>query len=113
MSVPSAADAPPRLVLRFALYSAIALLIASLGILWFVRHEAQQSAEREVGQRARLVASGLTQELRPSDFAGPVTGQRRNALDGLFRERLMGGQSPSAILSFLRRGIQAAGRLVN
>jgi PAS domain S-box-containing protein len=91
VSVPTAADAPPRLVLRFALYSAIALLIASLGILWFVRHEAQQSAEREVGQRARLVASGLTQELRPSDFAGPVTGQRRNALDGLFRERLMGG----------------------
>jgi PAS domain S-box-containing protein len=91
VSVPTAADAPPRLVLRFALYSAIALLIASLGILWFVRHEAQQSAEREVGQRARLVASGLTQELRPSDFSGPVTGQRRSGLDGLFRERLMGG----------------------
>ena len=33
--------------------------------------------------------------------------------DGWRRERLLGGQSPSAILSFLRRGIQAAGRLVN
>jgi PAS domain S-box-containing protein len=78
-------------VLRFALYSAMALLIASLAILWFVRHEAQQSAEREVGQRARLVAGGLTDQLRPSDFSAPVQGERRNALDELFRERLMGG----------------------
>lgn len=33
--------------------------------------------------------------------------------DGWKRERLMGGQSPTAIISFLRRGVQAAGRLVN
>jgi thiol-disulfide isomerase/thioredoxin len=33
--------------------------------------------------------------------------------EGWKRERLMGGQSPSAIIAFLRRGIQAAGRLVN
>lgn len=91
MSVPTVADAPPRLVLRFALYSAVALLIASLGILWFVRHEAQQSAEREVGQRARLVAGGLSNQLHPSDFSGPVEGARREALDGLFREQFMGG----------------------
>ena len=32
--------------------------------------------------------------------------------DGWRRERLMGAQSPSAIVSFLRRGLQAAGRLV-
>ena len=91
MSAPTAADAPPRLVLRFALYSAIALLIASLGILWFVRHEAQQSAEREVGQRARLVAGGLSHQLRPSDFSAPVEGSRLDTLDEFFEERLMGG----------------------
>ena len=33
--------------------------------------------------------------------------------DGWKRERLMGGQSPTAVISFLRRGVQAAGRLVN
>ena len=33
--------------------------------------------------------------------------------DGWKRERLTGGQSASAILSFLRRGVQAAGRIVN
>jgi two-component system, sensor histidine kinase and response regulator len=85
------ADGPPRLVLRFALYSAIALLFASLGILWFVRHEAQQSAEHEVGQRARLIANGLSHNLRPSDFSGPVDGSRRAALDELIHDQLMGG----------------------
>jgi PAS domain S-box-containing protein len=91
VSVPPVADAPPRLVLRFALYSAIALLIASLGILWFVRHEAQQSAERDVGQRARLVAGGFSNQLRPSDFSAPVEGTRRASLDDLFEERLVDG----------------------
>jgi PAS domain S-box-containing protein len=85
------ADGPPRLVLRFALYSAIALLFASLGILWFVRHEAQQSAEQEVAQRARLIANGLSHNLRPSDFSGPVDGSRRTALDDLIHEQIMGG----------------------
>lgn len=33
--------------------------------------------------------------------------------EGWKRERLQGGQSASAILSFLRRGVQAAGRIVN
>jgi thioredoxin-like negative regulator of GroEL len=32
--------------------------------------------------------------------------------EGWKRERLTGGQSASAILAFLRRGVQAAGRLV-
>jgi PAS domain S-box-containing protein len=79
------------LVLRFALYSAMALLIASLGILWFVRYEAQRSAEQEVGQRARLLAGGFSNQLRPSDFSAPVEGVRRAALDGLFREQFMAG----------------------
>jgi thiol-disulfide isomerase/thioredoxin len=37
----------------------------------------------------------------------------RKTSEGWQRERLQGGHSPSAILSFLRRGIHAAGRLVN
>ena len=59
VSARSAADGPPRLVFRFALYSAMALLIASLGVLWLVRHEAQQGAEADVGERARWVAASL------------------------------------------------------
>jgi PAS domain S-box-containing protein len=91
VSARSAADSSPRLVLRFALYSAIALLFASLGILWFVRHEAQQSSENEVGQRAQWMAAGLSHHLRPSDFSDPVAGQRMETLDHLFSDQLMGG----------------------
>jgi PAS domain S-box-containing protein len=91
VSARSATDGPPRLVLRFALYSAIALLFASLGILWFVRQEAQQSAEHEVGQRARWIAAGLSHHLRPSDFSERVAGTRRETLDGLFDDQLTGG----------------------
>jgi PAS domain S-box-containing protein len=91
VSASSASDRSPRLVLRFALYSAIALLFASLGILWFVRHEAQQSAEHEVGQRAQWMAAGLSHHLRPSDFSGRVEGERLRTLDHLFDDQLMGG----------------------
>ena len=52
----------------------MALLIASLGVLWLVRHEAQQSAEADVGERARWVAASLSHHLRPSDFASPAEG---------------------------------------
>jgi PAS domain S-box-containing protein len=91
VSARTAADGSPRLVLRFALYSAVALLLASLGILWFVRHEAQTSAEHEVGQRARLIAAGLSHDLRPSDFAAPVDAKRREELDELFVRHQVGG----------------------
>jgi hypothetical protein len=37
----------------------------------------------------------------------------RKTADGWHREKLTGGNSPSAIISFLRRGVQAAGQIVN
>jgi PAS domain S-box-containing protein len=82
---------PPRLVLRFALYSALALLLAGVGILWFVRHEAQARAEREITERATHAAATLAGQLQPSDLADPVTGPRLGTLDTLFKPELMGG----------------------
>jgi PAS domain S-box-containing protein len=82
---------PPRLVLRFALYSALALLLAGLGILWFVKHEAQARAEREVTERVSTAAAQLSTQLRRSDLEQSATGSRRAALDSLFRPELQGG----------------------
>jgi PAS domain S-box-containing protein len=82
---------PPRLVLRFALYSALALLLAGLGILWFVKHEAQARAEREVTERVSTAAAQLSAQLRRSDLEQSATGSRRAALDSLFRPELQGG----------------------
>jgi len=84
-------ERPPRLVLRFAIYSAIALLLAGGGILWFVRHETQARAEREVAARAGRVAYRLGQRLTPDDFAGPVSGRRRAAFDEMLESELSGG----------------------
>ena len=86
-----ASQRPPRLVLRFALYSALALFLAGLGILWFVRHEAEARAEDEVTARVSSAAAMLAPQLRPSDLQEPVTGARLIALDELFRPELRGG----------------------
>jgi PAS domain S-box-containing protein len=87
----SASPRPPRLVLRFALYSALALFLAGLGILWFVRHEAEARAEDQVTARVSSAAAMLAPQLRPSDLKEPVTGARLIALDELFRPELRGG----------------------
>jgi PAS domain S-box-containing protein len=87
----TASSRPPRLVLRFALYSALALLLAGLGILWFVRVEAQARAERNITQRATRAAESLSGELRASDLEAPVTGSRLQMLDELFEPELTGG----------------------
>jgi PAS domain S-box-containing protein len=70
---------------------AIALLLAGGGILWFVRHESQAQARREVAGRAARVADRLEQMLKPTDFEGPVTGRRKEALDDVFRYELAHG----------------------
>ena len=88
---PTASRRAPRLVLRFALYSALALLLAGVGILLFVRHEAQVRAEDEVTNRVSQAAAVLAPKLQPSDLKAPVTGSRLAALDALFKPELTGG----------------------
>jgi PAS domain S-box-containing protein len=86
----TARSRPPRLLLRFALYSALALLLAGVGILWFVRHEAQAAAERELTRDATRAAATLAESLEPSDLATPVKSPARlKALDALFAPEAM------------------------
>jgi two-component system sensor histidine kinase/response regulator len=81
---------PPRLVLRFALYSALALAVAGAGMLLFIRHEAQADAEHELTADATRAAATLASELRPTDLAAPVRDEQRvRELDALFKPELM------------------------
>jgi diguanylate cyclase (GGDEF)-like protein len=84
---------PPRLVFRFALYTAIGLALAAAGILLFVRQHGIAQAEQSVTFHAGFVAnSTLRDRLRPSDFARPLSRRRQRELDSLFRrEVLVGG----------------------
>ena len=91
--------APPRLVLRFALYTAVGLALAAAGILLFVRQHGIAQAEHSVAFHARFVADKvLRDELTARDFAGPVTPSRRAALDKLFRSEVLVGGTLGATL---------------
>jgi signal transduction histidine kinase len=79
-----------RLHLRFAAATLAVIVAAGAGLLGYVRHQEVAQAERNVTTHAHYVArSILRDELRPSDLAAPVTGERRRRLDWLFDARVL------------------------
>jgi diguanylate cyclase (GGDEF)-like protein len=75
-------DEPPRLILRFALSTCVALALAAGAILLVVRYYDTVQAERAATSQARVVASTLLRgALDQSDFERPVGQTRRAALD--------------------------------
>jgi diguanylate cyclase (GGDEF)-like protein len=81
---------PPRLVLRFAVYTAFGLAIAAAGILIFVRQHAIDQAERAVSFHTGFVAESILRgQLRPSDLRRPVSPARRAQLDTLFQTQVL------------------------
>ncbi|HEU4448699.1 MAG TPA: PAS domain S-box protein [Gaiellaceae bacterium] len=78
------AGRPPRLVLRFAVYSAFALTLAWLAIFWVVRTAEVNHGIREAQAITERMALRTTSFLRQSDFARPVSAERRRELDELF-----------------------------
>jgi diguanylate cyclase (GGDEF)-like protein len=81
---------PPRLVLRFAICTCIALALAAGAILMVVRHLVTVQAERAATSQARVIAgSTLRGSLRPSDFEHPLSAARRAALDRLLQSSVL------------------------
>jgi diguanylate cyclase (GGDEF)-like protein len=87
------ADRPPRLVLRFAVLSAVCLGLGAAAILLFTRHLHTVQAEQAAAHQAELLAETiLADRLLPSDFSRPVPAARRGELDRLFgRKALLRG----------------------
>ena len=90
LSAPPAPKRPPRLVLRFAVYSAIALALAWAAIFWVVRHEAEERGREQVARHATDAAARIAPSLTDADFAGPVGAGRRAELDAIFERELVG-----------------------
>jgi diguanylate cyclase (GGDEF)-like protein len=87
---PAAPERAPRLVLRFAAYTAAALLVAATGILLFVRYYATGRAQTAAAFHTRFVADTILRgQLRAADFDRPVSGARLRQLDALFREEVL------------------------
>jgi diguanylate cyclase (GGDEF)-like protein len=81
---------PPRLVLRFAIATGIALALAAAAILLVVRHYNTVQAERGATSQARVIAGTVLRgTLLGSDFERPVRGARRSALDALLRRNAL------------------------
>jgi PAS domain S-box-containing protein len=84
------AERPPRLVLRFALYTGLVLLVAGLGMLYVLERDLTSRAEERVESQSQAVAEAtLKEHLTRNDFARPVSPQRRSALDRVFKDRLV------------------------
>ena len=80
----------PRLVLRFALFTAIGLSIASVAIFLLVKGFVTTQARDSVEKNTRFVAEAvLPKKLTPTDFAGAPQPARRAQLDRLFRTQVM------------------------
>jgi diguanylate cyclase (GGDEF)-like protein len=81
---------PPRLVLRFAVCTSVALALAAAAILMVVRHLVTVQAERSATTHVRVIAnSTLRDSLLPSDFEYPVESTRQAALDKIFQARVL------------------------
>jgi diguanylate cyclase (GGDEF)-like protein len=85
---------PPRLVLRFAVSTAVLLAIGAFVILVFVRQHAISQAESAAVFHSRFVVrSVLGDRLRPGDFSGPVNSDRRAMLDSVVQSDILVGDS--------------------
>ena len=86
------ANKPPRLALRFAVYTGIALLVVAIAMLWILERDVETRAEqRAVAQTQQIAEAALRRHLQGSDFARPVSRERRRALDAVFRDIVVGG----------------------
>jgi diguanylate cyclase (GGDEF)-like protein len=89
-----AAQKPPRLVLRFAVSTAILLSLGAFVILIFVRQHAIDQAESAAVFHARFVVRSVVGErLVPSDFARPVAQRRSRSLDRLMNRNVLVGET--------------------
>ena len=96
---PADMQEPPRLVLRFAVSTALLLSLGAFVILIFVRQHAITQAESAAVFHARFVTrSVLGEELRPSDFAQPVGRQRAALLNRIANRDVLVGDTLRLVL---------------
>jgi diguanylate cyclase (GGDEF)-like protein len=94
-------ERPPRLVLRFAIVTALCLGAGAAAILIFMRHLNTLQAERTAAAQAQFVAENvLSDELLESDLSAPVATARRAELDRFLQRKVL---RPGTVLVTLSR----------
>ena len=91
---PAGVPRPPRLVLRFAVSTALLLSVGAFVILIFVRQHAISQAEGASVFHARYVLRAVVGErLTPSDFRGRLAERRTKTLDTLMKRDVLVGET--------------------
>ena len=91
---PAGVPRPPRLVLRFAVSTALLLSVGAFVILIFVRQHAITQAENASVFHARYVLRAVVGErLTPSDFRGRLDERRTKTLDTLMKRDVLVGET--------------------
>jgi diguanylate cyclase (GGDEF)-like protein len=86
----TAAERPPRLVARFAFFTALGLALAAVAIALLVRSGSTAQSQRHAIERARFATEAvLAHELRAADLAARPSPARRRELGRLFRESIL------------------------
>jgi HD-GYP domain-containing protein (c-di-GMP phosphodiesterase class II) len=81
---------PPHVLLAFAVYTAVAVLVAALVIIYFVRHNVEANSKQKVADHAAFVANAvIPQTLSGSEWDAPLTGKRLAAVDAAVRQNLL------------------------
>jgi diguanylate cyclase (GGDEF)-like protein len=80
----------PRLVVRFAVLTAVCLGVGAAAILLVTRHLLILQAQQDAALHAEYLAEAtLNRDLSGADLRRSVTGKRRVELDRLFRQRVL------------------------
>jgi diguanylate cyclase (GGDEF)-like protein len=91
---PAGVPRPPRLVLRFAVSTALLLAVGAFVILIFVRQHAITQAESASVFHARYVLRAVVGErLTRSDFRGQLDARRTKTLDALMKRDVLVGET--------------------
>ena len=99
-----AASRPPRLALRFAIYTGLALVVVGVAMLLVLERDVETRAEqRAVAQTQQVAEATLRRHLQGPDFARPVTLARQRALDAVFADVVVGGLVRATLYN--RRGV--------
>jgi diguanylate cyclase (GGDEF)-like protein len=90
----SRSERPPRLILRFALSTAVLLALGAVVIVSVVRQRAMAEAETNAVFHSQFVVNAvLGERLRPGDFTRTVSRERAVALDAVVQSDILVGDS--------------------
>lgn len=81
---------PPRVMRAFAIYMGLALILAALIVLYFVRHNVEANSTQKVADHASFVASTTVPKLLPQEaWTAPLSGKDLDKLDSAVKTELL------------------------